>query len=189
MQTPVRVSALLHGNKQTSDTAPQIEPISPSSKSKTNSISTFQPRDMQTRMIDSYVPDRDDAYQRRSDAPRSSSTLSENPPFRNAPPFSSPHHTRRHSSQHTSPKDTPTKLDASLPKNFAQPLTCLFWHQNGRCNKRDIDCAYAHYDTGFMAGAPVTPLDCAFSFTDLLAITCLLTHSIQAPRRQKPVQL
>lgn len=171
MQTPVGVSALLHGNKQTADTAPQIEPISPSSRSKTNSISTLQPRDMQARTIDRYIPDRDNAYQRRSDAPRSSSTLI-NPPFQSAPSPPSSHYTRRNSSQHTPYDDTPTKLDKSLPKNFPQPLTCFFWHQNGRCNKRDIDCAYAHYDTGFMAGAPVTPLDCAFPFTDLLAITC-----------------
>jgi len=171
MQTPVRVSALLHGNKQTADTTPPIEPVSPSSKSKTNSISTLQPRDMQARMIDRYVPDRDNTYQRRSDAPRSSSTLS-NPAFQRAPSPSSAHYTRSYSNQHSSSDDTPTKFDTSLPKNFPQPLTCFFWHQNGRCNKRDIDCAYAHYDTGFMAGAPVTPLDCAFSFINVLTITC-----------------
>ena len=169
MQTPVGVSALLHGNKQTVDTTPRIAPVSPSSNSKPNASPTLQLRNMQTRMIDRYVPERDLAYQRRSDA---SSTLSDNPPFRNAPPSSSSHYTRRHSSQQSSSEDTRTDLDKSLPKNFPQPLTCFFWHQNGRCNKRDIDCAYAHYDTGFMAGAPVTPLDCAFSFTDLRTKTC-----------------
>ena len=53
---------------------------------------------------------------------------------------------------------TPAELDTSLPKNFPKPLTCHFWHQNGRCSKRDVDCAYAHYDTGFISSAPVTPL-------------------------------
>ncbi|KAH6877949.1 hypothetical protein BKA58DRAFT_465687 [Alternaria rosae] len=114
---------------------------------------------MQARMIDRYIPDRDNAYQRRSDAPRSSSTLSSNLPCRSAPPSSSSHNTRRHSIQHPSLDDTRSDLDKSLPKNFPQPLTCFFWHQNGQCNKRDIDYAYAHHNTGFMASAPVTPLD------------------------------
>ncbi|KAF2026951.1 hypothetical protein EK21DRAFT_115323 [Setomelanomma holmii] len=46
-------------------------------------------------------------------------------------------------------------LDTSLPKNFDKPLTCFFWHQNGRCNKRDEDCAYAHWNTGHLATAPI----------------------------------
>ena len=46
-------------------------------------------------------------------------------------------------------------IDISLPKNFDKPLTCFFWHQNGRCNKRDNDCAYAHYHTGHLAAAPI----------------------------------
>ncbi|KAF1847518.1 uncharacterized protein K460DRAFT_257681, partial [Cucurbitaria berberidis CBS 394.84] len=45
--------------------------------------------------------------------------------------------------------------DLSLPKNFNKPLTCFFWHQYGRCNKRDVDCAYAHWDTGFLAAGPI----------------------------------
>jgi hypothetical protein len=46
-------------------------------------------------------------------------------------------------------------VDKSLPKNFDKPLTCFFWHQAGRCNKRDIDCAYAHHDTGHYAAGPI----------------------------------
>jgi hypothetical protein len=45
--------------------------------------------------------------------------------------------------------------DITLPKNFENPLTCFFWHANGRCNKRDEDCNYAHWETGFLAVAPV----------------------------------
>ncbi|KAH7067776.1 hypothetical protein FB567DRAFT_458065 [Paraphoma chrysanthemicola] len=48
-----------------------------------------------------------------------------------------------------------SNVDTSLPKNFERPLTCFFWHQNGRCNKRDEDCAYAHWNTGHFAGAPI----------------------------------
>lgn len=53
--------------------------------------------------------------------------------------------------------DTPRvgNADTSLPKNFEKPLTCFFWHQNGRCNKSDEACAYAHWDTGHVAGAPI----------------------------------
>jgi hypothetical protein len=50
--------------------------------------------------------------------------------------------------------------DSALPKNFDKPMTCFFWHQFGRCNKRDVDCAYAHWDTGFMAGAPINLPGC-----------------------------
>ncbi|KAH7125523.1 hypothetical protein B0J11DRAFT_308378 [Dendryphion nanum] len=46
--------------------------------------------------------------------------------------------------------------DKALPKNFAKPLTCFFWKHHGKCNKRDIDCAYAHWDTGHSATAPIT---------------------------------
>ncbi|KAH7065927.1 hypothetical protein BKA63DRAFT_426720 [Paraphoma chrysanthemicola] len=54
-------------------------------------------------------------------------------------------------------RDAPrtSSVDTSLPKNFEKPLTCFFWHQNGRCNKRDEDCAYAHWNTGHFAGAPI----------------------------------
>jgi hypothetical protein len=51
-------------------------------------------------------------------------------------------------------------FDTSLPKNFEKPLTCFFWHQNGRCNKRDDDCAYAHYNTVHPAGAPINLPGC-----------------------------
>lgn len=53
-------------------------------------------------------------------------------------------------------------VDTLLPKNFAQPVTCFFWHQNGLCNKRDEDCAYAHWDTGRLAAAPVHVSDCKY---------------------------
>ena len=150
---------------------PQLNSSHPLPSQKQTAVRLSKPRDMQARMIDRYVPERDNAYQRRSDAPRSSSTFN-NPAFQSAPSLSNPHYTRRHSGQHTPSDDTPISLDKSLPKNFPQPLTCFFWHKNGRCNKRDIDCAYAHYDTGFMAGAPVTPLDCAFSSIIVLTTTC-----------------
>lgn len=47
-------------------------------------------------------------------------------------------------------------LDTTLPKNFKKPLTCFFWLNFGTCNKRDIDCAYAHYDTGYAAAGPIS---------------------------------
>jgi hypothetical protein len=52
---------------------------------------------------------------------------------------------------------TPTlhRDNKTLPKHFSPPLTCFFWSQNGRCNKRDVDCAYAHYLTGHLAAAPI----------------------------------
>ncbi|KAF2248259.1 hypothetical protein BU26DRAFT_605758 [Trematosphaeria pertusa] len=46
-------------------------------------------------------------------------------------------------------------IDVSLPKHFVAPITCFFWHHFGRCNKRDEDCAYAHWDTGYLAAAPI----------------------------------
>ncbi|KAF2634800.1 hypothetical protein P280DRAFT_212227 [Massarina eburnea CBS 473.64] len=46
--------------------------------------------------------------------------------------------------------------DVTLPKNFAKPLTCFFWSNNGRCSKRDQDCAYAHWNTGHLAEPPIT---------------------------------
>jgi hypothetical protein len=63
------------------------------------------------------------------------------------------------STQH--PGDSPKQKgyiipsDVTLPKNFENPLTCFFWYANGRCNKRDEDCNYAHWETGFLAMAPV----------------------------------
>jgi hypothetical protein len=50
---------------------------------------------------------------------------------------------------------TPPNDHKILPKHFSPPLTCFFWSQNGRCNKRDVDCAYAHYLTGHLAAAPI----------------------------------
>ncbi|KAF1961715.1 hypothetical protein CC80DRAFT_543077 [Byssothecium circinans] len=53
-------------------------------------------------------------------------------------------------------KDALQQIDVTLPKNFPKPLTCFFWFTNGRCSKRDQDCAYAHWDTGHLAGSPIT---------------------------------
>lgn len=51
----------------------------------------------------------------------------------------------------------PSQVDITYPKNFPnKPLTCFFWKQNGRCNKSDADCVYAHWDTGFMASSPIS---------------------------------
>jgi len=33
-------------------------------------------------------------------------------------------------------------------------LTCYYWKYQAGCNKRDEDCSYAHYDTGYDASAP-----------------------------------
>ncbi|KAF2819380.1 hypothetical protein CC86DRAFT_413077 [Ophiobolus disseminans] len=44
-----------------------------------------------------------------------------------------------------------TTVNTLLPRDFDKPLTCYFWHQNGRCNKRDEDCANAHFNTGYLA--------------------------------------
>lgn len=57
-------------------------------------------------------------------------------------------------SEYTS--ELPKPLDTLLPKNFPKPLTCFFWFNNGRCSKRDEDCMYAHWNTGHLAGAPIT---------------------------------
>lgn len=45
--------------------------------------------------------------------------------------------------------------DRTMPKNFPQPLTCFYWHTQGRCNKSDEECWYAHCDTGVYASAPI----------------------------------
>ncbi|KAJ9667084.1 hypothetical protein H2201_002919 [Coniosporium apollinis] len=45
--------------------------------------------------------------------------------------------------------------NCKLPKNFSKPLTCFYWYYNGRCNKSDEACYYAHYHTGMVASAPV----------------------------------
>ena len=52
--------------------------------------------------------------------------------------------------------DAHQQADVTLPKNFPKPLTCFFWFTNGRCSKRDQDCAYAHWNTGHLAGSPIT---------------------------------
>ncbi|KAF2086506.1 hypothetical protein K490DRAFT_66700 [Saccharata proteae CBS 121410] len=49
----------------------------------------------------------------------------------------------------------PQRGERVKPKNFAKPLTCFYWYHNGRCQKSDEDCYYAHYDTGNLASAPV----------------------------------
>jgi hypothetical protein len=53
-------------------------------------------------------------------------------------------------------RDVQPQTDVTLPKNFPKPLTCFFWFHNGRCSKRDQDCAYAHWNTGHLAGSPIT---------------------------------
>ncbi|PSN74666.1 hypothetical protein BS50DRAFT_480612 [Corynespora cassiicola Philippines] len=59
-------------------------------------------------------------------------------------------------SYHRRERHRNNSIDVSLPKNFKIPLTCFFWYFNGRCNKRDEDCAYAHWNTGHFAGAPIS---------------------------------
>ncbi|KAL8711269.1 MAG: hypothetical protein Q9225_007147 [Loekoesia sp. 1 TL-2023] len=44
--------------------------------------------------------------------------------------------------------------DAPVP--LTKTLTCYFWNKNGRCNRSDAECAYAHYDTGTVAYPPPT---------------------------------
>ncbi|PVI04400.1 hypothetical protein DM02DRAFT_176009 [Periconia macrospinosa] len=78
-----------------------------------------------------------------------------------SPPRSPPESSRirsfyRDSSRSGYTTDTRRSLNISLPKNFPKPLTCYFWFTNGRCSKRDVDCAYAHWNTGHLAGAPIT---------------------------------
>ncbi|KAF2686431.1 hypothetical protein K458DRAFT_212100 [Lentithecium fluviatile CBS 122367] len=70
------------------------------------------------------------------------------------PPPPRPHRTDR--SYNVSDQESTNRLPfhTSLPKNFDKPLT-FFWYHMGACNKRDEDCAYAHYDTGYVAKAPV----------------------------------
>ncbi|KAL8934264.1 MAG: hypothetical protein Q9216_005993, partial [Gyalolechia sp. 2 TL-2023] len=58
----------------------------------------------------------------------------------------------------------PPRPQASLPSSSSasnnmsgsksKSLTCFFWHRNGRCNRSDSECAYAHYDTGVVAHNP-----------------------------------
>ena len=106
---------------------------------------------------DRYVSNHEGMHQRKSGAPSRPSTFN-SIPIRNAASSSKSYNGSRKPSRSSSSNNTPAELDTSLPKNFPKPLTCHFWHQNGRCSKRDVDCAYAHYDTGFISSASVTPL-------------------------------
>ncbi|KAI5375548.1 hypothetical protein J4E82_005741 [Alternaria postmessia] len=112
---------------------------------------------------DRYVSNHEGMHQRKSGAPSRPSTFS-SIPIRNAASSSKSYNGSRKPSRSSSSNNTPAELDTSLPKNFPKPLTCHFWHQNGRCSKRDVDCAYAHYDTGFISSASVTPLGASEAF-------------------------
>ncbi|OCK82681.1 hypothetical protein K432DRAFT_423975 [Lepidopterella palustris CBS 459.81] len=72
-------------------------------------------------------------------------------------------------------------VDRTLPKNFPEkPLTCFFWHSMGKCAKRDEDCVYAHFDTGFYAAAPVTAGNGLFAVAGKNAMTVLQNASTEA---------
>jgi hypothetical protein len=117
-------------------------------------------------MLDRYVPARDRPTDRQRgrwlDVPLRRLSRNDIAPRSSAPSYnerfpcrSSANTTAQRSSPDGVASHDIIKLDTSLPKNFEKPLTCFFWNQFGRCNKRDMDCAYAHWDTGFMAGAPI----------------------------------
>ncbi|KAI4163991.1 MAG: hypothetical protein LQ342_002488 [Letrouitia transgressa] len=36
----------------------------------------------------------------------------------------------------------------------AKQMTCYFWSRDGKCNRSNAECAYAHWDTGTIAPAP-----------------------------------
>lgn len=44
--------------------------------------------------------------------------------------------------------------DAKDTRPPTKSLTCYFWNRNGRCNRSDAECAYAHYATGTVAYPP-----------------------------------
>ncbi|KAL8862393.1 MAG: hypothetical protein Q9178_001402 [Gyalolechia marmorata] len=44
-----------------------------------------------------------------------------------------------------------------LPVLGAKSLTCFFWARNGHCTRSDVECRYAHYDTGTVANNPSHP--------------------------------
>ncbi|KAL6702574.1 hypothetical protein ACN47E_001331 [Coniothyrium glycines] len=71
------------------------------------------------------------------------------------PTYDSSDSRRRRRPSSPGPPASASTLDLTLPKNFATPLTCFFWHSIGTCRKRDADCAYAHHDTGYYAKGPV----------------------------------
>ncbi|RII23334.1 hypothetical protein CUC08_Gglean012156 [Alternaria sp. MG1] len=91
---------------------------------------------------DRYVSNHEGMHQRKSGAPSRPSTFS-SIPIRNAASSSKSYNGSRKPSRSSSSNNTPAELDTSLPKNFPKPLTCHFWHQNGRCSKRDVDSSEA----------------------------------------------
>jgi hypothetical protein len=133
-------------------------------------------------MVDRYVPGGDRVTRRPREFPPKVRSSRTNPHTRLAAP--DPYRGWSYESSSTgqrssSVSDDVKQLDTSLPKNFDKPLTCFFWHQFGRCNKRDVDCAYAHWDTGFMASAPINLPGCmAFSSPRITSFGCerLLTQ-------------
>ncbi|KAL8964540.1 MAG: hypothetical protein Q9183_004382 [Haloplaca sp. 2 TL-2023] len=48
--------------------------------------------------------------------------------------------------------DNDAKKMSALPPS--KSLTCFFWARNRKCNRSDVDCSYAHYDTGTVAKPP-----------------------------------
>ena len=44
--------------------------------------------------------------------------------------------------------------DAKDTAPLTKSLTCYFWNRNGRCNRSDAECAYAHHATGTVAYPP-----------------------------------
>lgn len=92
--------------------------------------------------------DRRDVHNDRTRSQRSPSRLRMPPP----PP---PRQTVRTYSLDGGDSTNQPLTNVRLPKHFDKPLTCFFWFHMGRCNKRDDDCAYAHRDTGYLAGAPI----------------------------------
>jgi hypothetical protein len=81
------------------------------------------------------------------------------------------------------------RINRSLPKNFLKPSTSFFWHQAGRCKKRDVDCPYAHYNTGYVANSPfhVTGRMYFFppQFSTLLTITATGSFVVAGKNAQK----
>ncbi|CAL8581510.1 hypothetical protein XPA_007199 [Xanthoria parietina] len=57
-----------------------------------------------------------------------------------------------HSQNITTETESSVKDLSGLPPS--RSLTCFFWARNRKCNRRDEECPYAHYDTGTIARAP-----------------------------------
>ena len=55
----------------------------------------------------------------------------------------------------------------TLPKNFAQPLTCFYWHTYGRCTKSSDECLSV------------------YTFTCLLTTTCLIILLVTLTTRRE----